>query len=38
MAKGDYLGEFEQLILTALMILRENAYGIPTFLEDPLPK
>jgi PadR family transcriptional regulator PadR len=28
MAKGDYLGEFEQLILTALMILRENAYGM----------
>lgn len=28
MAKGDYLGEFEQLILAALMILRENAYGM----------
>ena len=28
MAKGDHLGEFEQLILTALMILRENAYGM----------
>jgi PadR family transcriptional regulator PadR len=28
MAKGDNLGEFEQLILTALMILRENAYGM----------
>ena len=28
MAKGDNLGEFEQLILVALMILRENAYGM----------
>jgi PadR family transcriptional regulator PadR len=30
MAKGDNLGEFEQLILTALMLLgsRENAYGM----------
>jgi PadR family transcriptional regulator PadR len=29
MAKGDYLGEFEQLILAALMILgSENAYGM----------
>lgn len=28
MAKGEYLGDFEQLILTALMILRENAYGM----------
>jgi len=28
MGKGDYLGEFETLILTALMILRENAYGM----------
>jgi PadR family transcriptional regulator PadR len=28
MAKGDYLGEFEQLILAALMMLRENAYGL----------
>jgi DNA-binding PadR family transcriptional regulator len=30
MAKGDYLGEFEQLILTALIILGggENAYGM----------
>jgi DNA-binding PadR family transcriptional regulator len=28
MARGDYLGEFEQLILAALMILRENAYAI----------
>src|ERR1035437_1938200 len=30
MAKGDNLGEFEQLILTALMILGsgENAYGM----------
>ena len=28
MGKGDYLGEFEQLILTALMLLGENAYGM----------
>ena len=28
MAKGDNLGEFEQLILTALMLLGENAYGM----------
>src|SRR5438045_3429676 len=28
MAKGDNLGEFEQLILAALMILGENAYGM----------
>jgi PadR family transcriptional regulator PadR len=28
MAKGDYLGDFEQLILTALMLLGENAYGM----------
>lgn len=28
MAKGDYLGEFETLILAALMILGENAYGM----------
>jgi PadR family transcriptional regulator PadR len=28
MAKGDNLGEFEQLILTGLMILGENAYGM----------
>jgi len=29
MAKGDHLGEFEQLILAALMILgSENAYGM----------
>src|ERR1044071_7843446 len=28
MAKGDQLGEFEQLILAALMILGENAYGM----------
>jgi len=30
MAKGDHLGEFEQLILTGLMILGpgENAYGM----------
>jgi PadR family transcriptional regulator PadR len=28
MAKGDNLGEFELLILTALMMLGENAYGM----------
>lgn len=28
MAKGEYLGDFEQLILTALMLLGENAYGM----------
>jgi PadR family transcriptional regulator PadR len=28
MAKGDNLGEFEQIILAALMILGENAYGM----------
>jgi PadR family transcriptional regulator PadR len=28
MAKGDYLGEFEQIILLALLRLRNNAYGM----------
>lgn len=28
MAKGDNLGEFELLILAALMMLGENAYGM----------
>lgn len=28
MAKGDYLGEFEQLVLLALLRLRDNAYGM----------
>ena len=28
MAKGDNLGEFEQMILTALLLLGENAYGM----------
>ena len=27
MAKGDVLGEFEQLVLMALIVLGENAYG-----------
>jgi len=27
-AKGDYLGEFEQLVLWALVRLRENGYGM----------
>jgi PadR family transcriptional regulator, regulatory protein PadR len=28
MSKGDYLGEFEQLVLLALMRLGEGAYGM----------
>jgi DNA-binding PadR family transcriptional regulator len=28
MAKGDYLGEFEQLVLLALIRLEDNAYGM----------
>lgn len=28
MGKGDYLGEFEQLALTAVMLEGENAYGM----------
>ena len=28
MAKGEHLGEFEQLILAALLIVGENAYGM----------
>ena len=28
MGKGDYLGEFEQLVLLALVRLRDNAYGM----------
>jgi len=28
MAKGDYLGEFEQIVLLALIRLRRNAYGM----------
>ena len=28
MAKGDYLGEFEQLVLAALLRLGSNAYGM----------
>src|SRR5579864_2751968 len=28
MAKGDYLGEFEQIVLLALLRLRDNAYGM----------
>jgi hypothetical protein len=27
MAKGDYLIEYKQLALTAVMLLGENAYG-----------
>ncbi|MEM9670648.1 MAG: helix-turn-helix transcriptional regulator [Pseudomonadota bacterium] len=33
MGKGDYLGEFEQICLLAVIILRENAYGV-TILEE----
>lgn len=29
MAKGGYLGDFEQLILLAVLRLKENAYGVP---------
>jgi len=28
MSKGEYLGEFEQLVLLALLRLGENAYGM----------
>jgi PadR family transcriptional regulator PadR len=28
MSKGDYLGEFEQLVLLALLRLKDNAYGV----------
>lgn len=28
MAKGQYLGEFEQLVLLALLRLKDNAYGV----------
>ena len=28
MGKGEYLGEFEQLVLLALIRLEENAYGM----------
>ncbi len=28
MGKGEYLGEFEQLVLLALMRLKDNAYGM----------
>jgi PadR family transcriptional regulator PadR len=28
MPKGDYLGEFEQHVLTAILRLRGNAYGV----------
>jgi DNA-binding PadR family transcriptional regulator len=28
MAKPDSLGQFEQLVLTAILTLRENAYGV----------
>ena len=29
MAKGEYLGDFEQLVLLALVRLRADAYGMP---------
>lgn len=28
MARGDSLGQFEQLVLTAVLSLKENAYGV----------
>ena len=28
MSKGEYLGEFEQMVLLALLRLKENAYGV----------
>jgi hypothetical protein len=28
MAKPDSLGQFEQLVLTAILALREDAYGV----------
>jgi PadR family transcriptional regulator PadR len=28
MAKGDYLGDLEQLVLSAVLLLREQAYGM----------
>lgn len=28
MAKGEYLGEFEQLVLLALLRLKDRAYGV----------
>jgi DNA-binding PadR family transcriptional regulator len=28
MAKGEFLGEFEQIVLMALLHLRDNAYGM----------
>jgi len=27
-SKGEYLGEFEQMVLLALLRLKENAYGV----------
>lgn len=29
MAKGEFLGEFEQLVLLAVLRLRKEAYGVP---------
>lgn len=29
MPKGDYLGEFEQLVLLAVLRLNKQAYGVP---------
>ena len=29
MAKRDYLGNFELMVMLSLMRLRENAYGVP---------
>ena len=33
MAKGEYLGEFEQIVLLAVLRLGENAYGVTIWEE-----
>lgn len=33
MARGPYLGEFELMVLLALIRLGENAYGVPIYQE-----
>ena len=33
MGKGDYLGEFEQIVLLALLHLGKNAYGVTIWEE-----
>jgi ATP-dependent Zn protease len=34
MAKSDSLGQFEQLVLTAVLTLREDAYGVTVLPSD----